>query len=91
MTELETTSFSYELTEHCQIRIDEREIPLDWIAKVLFSPQKTEAHPTDPTAICVYATIPEAGDLVLKVVYNATTTPCRVITVHFDRRAKRKL
>lgn len=85
------TIFAYELTEHCQKRLDKREMPLSWVEQVLFNPQRIEDHPIDPTLICLYGVIPEAGGRVLKVVYNFTTVPCRVITVHFERRLRGKL
>jgi|LakMenEpi03Aug12_release.lakeMendotaPanAssembly.Ray.scaffolds.fasta_scaffold46040_2 hypothetical protein len=86
-----STIFPYELTEHSKKRLSEREIPLEWIERVLFSPQRTEPDPIDPTAVWAFAAIPEAGDRVLKVVYNFTTNPCRVITFHFERRLRGKL
>ncbi|MFM7441828.1 MAG: DUF4258 domain-containing protein [Snowella sp.] len=89
--EVVLTVFAYELTEHCQKRLDEREMPLAWVEQVLFNPQRIEDHPIDPTLICFYGVIPEAGGRVLKIVYNFTTVPCRVLTVHFERRLRGKL
>ena len=59
------TIFPYELTEHSKKRLSEREIPLEWIERVLFSPQRTEPDPINPTAVLAFAAIPEAGDRVL--------------------------
>lgn len=75
----------YELTEHCKQRMQQRNILLEWVEKALFEAEKTESHPKDNTLECRYARIPAMGDRVLKVVYNFTTTPIRVVTVHFDR------
>jgi hypothetical protein len=35
-----------------------------------------------------FARVPERNDRVLRVVYNASVHPLRVITIHFDRRVK---
>lgn len=84
-------NFSYELTVHAQEQIAKREIPLEWVERVLTNPTLTEAHKSDSELSHANGAIAENGDRVLRVVYNHTTTPWRVVTVHFDRKMKGKL
>ena len=84
-------NFPYELTIHAREQIVERDISLEWIKRVLDSPALTEPHKTDPELRHALGVIPEYGNRVLRVVYNYTTDPWRVVTVHFDRRMKGKL
>lgn len=85
-------SFTYQLTDHAQKRITERAIPLEWIERTLFNPQKKiEPDKIDPELSHAFATISEFGDRVLRVVYNHRESPWEVITIHFDRKMKGKL
>jgi hypothetical protein len=45
----------------------------------------------DPELRHALARIPEYGDRVLRVVYNQTTVPWRIITVYFDRTQRNRL
>lgn len=56
---------SYELTEHAQKRLDERNIPLRWVEKTLCYPQRVEPDKEDPELLNALGTIPEFGDRVL--------------------------
>lgn len=76
--------FPYGLTAHAERVIAEREIPLEWIARVLERPDRTETDKVDPALRHALASIPEHGGRVLRVVYNSTVTPWRVVTVYFD-------
>ncbi len=84
-------SQSYDLTEHAQKRLNERSIPLKWVEDTLFSPQRVEPDKEAPELLHALATIPEFGNRVLRVIYNPTANPIKVITVHFDRSMKGKL
>lgn len=84
-------SFPYILTSHAQEVITRRQIPLEWIARVLANPQRTEADRTDPELSHALARIPEYEDRVLRVVYNQTTSPWRIVTVYFDRTQRNQL
>ena len=84
-------SYPYKLTEHAQMRLNERDIPLEWVERTLFSPQLIEPDKTDSELYCALATIPEFGNRVLRVVYKPTENHVKVITVHFDRSLKGKL
>lgn len=88
-----TTSFSVELTYHAIEQIEYREINYDWIRESLLNPIKIDDDPNDPLLKWAFGKIDCAdGKMrVLKVVYNDSETPWKVITLHFDRGAKRKL
>lgn len=84
-------NFPYPLTDHAARRISERNISLEWINRVLSNPQRTEPDPEDPELCHALGTIPEYGNRVLRVVYNETVSPWRIVSAHFDRRLKGKL
>lgn len=84
-------NFPYTLTIHAQQVIAARQISLEWIARVLAAPQMTEPDNEDPELHHALGRIPEQGDRVLRVVYNQTTEPWRIITVYFDRTQRNRL
>ena len=84
-------NFPYQLTDHAIKRISERQIQLEWVVRVLQNPQKTEPDAEDPQLRHALGTIAEYGDRVLRVIYNETINPWRIVSVHFDRKLKGKL
>jgi uncharacterized protein DUF4258 len=82
---------NYELTQHARDVIEEREISIDWLERVLTSPTLIEADATDPALESRFAKIMEYGDRVLRVVVNIHVVPERVVSVYFDRKMKDKL
>jgi hypothetical protein len=76
----------YSLTEHAQDALVRRQIPLEWLERVLNAPEATEADPMDPELEHRLAQITEFGGRVLRVIVNCQTTPARVVTAFFDRR-----
>jgi hypothetical protein len=84
-------NFAYDLTIHAQQVITAREIQLEWVARVLAEPQKTEPDREDPELRHALACIPENGNRVLRVVYNENKEPWRIITVYFDRTQRNKI
>ena len=83
--------FHYSLTLHAAMVIAERGIALEWVARVLASPQVTEIDKHDPELRHALATIPEHGSRVLRVIYNENSEPWRIVTAFFDRNQKGKL
>jgi len=83
--------FPYELSQHAECVIEERQIALDWIVHVIQAPQQLEPDPDDATLTRVWATIPVADDRVLRVVYNHTVSPYRIVSVFFDRGMRGRL
>ncbi|MEQ6341940.1 MAG: DUF4258 domain-containing protein [Gammaproteobacteria bacterium] len=71
--------------------IAEREILLEWVARILTNPQRMETDPEDPALGHALGRIPEHSDRVLRVIYNKTVKPWRIVTVYFDRTQKDKL
>ena len=78
----------YILTEHAQDALVRRQISLDWVERVLGTPEATEADPLDPQLEHRLARITEVGGRVLRVIVNHEATPPRVVTAFFDRRRK---
>ena len=81
----------YELSEHAAHVIIEREIAASWIVRVLQSPERTEVDPDDPELTHALGPITERDDRVLRVIYNGTVHPPRIVTVYFDRGQRGKL
>ena len=77
----------YILTEHAAKRCQRRRINLDWIKAALMHPARTENDFEDPTLVHAILAIPERSFRVLRVIYNETVTPVRIVTVYFDDEA----
>ena len=80
----------YELTSHAATVVAERAIELRWITRVLRQPERTERDPYDPSLTHALASIEERDQRVLRVVYNSSADPVRVVTAYFDRRQRGK-
>jgi len=78
------------LTVHAAAVIAEREIDASWIARAFSRPDRTEPHPLDRSLMHALIAIPERGDRVLRVVYNPSYKPPKVVTAYFDRRQRGK-
>jgi hypothetical protein len=76
------------LSAHAETVIAERGIDLQWIDRVLANPERTEKSRNDPAVRYALGQIPEHDNRVLRVVYNGSVEPVRVITVYFDRTLK---
>jgi hypothetical protein len=81
----------YQLSDHAAKRIQARKINEQWIIDALESPDREEPDQVDPNAMHALKKISEMDDRVLRVVYNPSVHPVRVISVHFDRRLRGKL
>jgi hypothetical protein len=81
---------SFDLTAHARQVIAERRIALAWVARVVSSPERTEPDSVDAELHHALGSIPEHGGRVLRVVYNRTTSPWRIVTAYFDRRERSK-
>jgi uncharacterized protein YuzE len=69
----------------------ERGIELAWVERVLRAPERVHADRTDPTLTHALGRIEEQDQRVLRVVYNASASPPRVVTAYFDRRQRRAM
>ena len=80
----------YELTAHAATVIAEREIDDGWVERALSEPERTEADRFDPVLTHALLRIAERDHRVLRVVYNGSVNPLRVVTAYFDRRQRGK-
>jgi hypothetical protein len=73
---------------HAANMLYERSIERDWVEAALAEPEWTEpdSHPERRRA---FRTVAEAGGKILRVVYTEEGGEYRVVTVFFDRNAKR--
>jgi hypothetical protein len=77
------------LTKHAQEAIGVRNIALDWIEATVSSPDFVQADPRHPERRRSYRAIAEYGGRVLRVVHRREGDDIVIITVHFDRGARR--
>jgi hypothetical protein len=80
----------FELTAHAATVIAEREIDIAWITRTLERPDRTETDRDDSSLTHALARIEERDDRILRVVYNPSVNPLRVVTAYFDRRQRGK-
>ena len=73
------------LTRHATTALAERDIAQEWVARVLRRPTRTEMDRDDPSLRHALGRIVERDNRVLRVIYNETTKPMRIVTVYFDR------
>jgi len=78
----------FQLTSHAEAAALKRKIELAWIERAIAEPSWTQPDPAKPGVMHAFARVPERNDRVLRVVYNASVHPLRVITVYFDRRVR---
>jgi hypothetical protein len=76
---------AFDLSAHASTVIAEREIDIAWIESTLANPERIEPDRGDASLKHALARIPERGDRVLRVVYNASYAPPLVVTAYFDR------
>ena len=82
---------TYVLSAHAANVMAERSINVEWLERVLSNPEKIEADGTDPNLQHALGRVAEYGNRVLRVVYNGSANPVRVVTVYFDRTLRNKL
>ena len=75
----------FQLTNHASVVLRERDIPVEWVRRVLARPRIRLPDAEDPDLLHALAPIAEREDRVLRVVYNETIDPWRVVTAYFDR------
>jgi hypothetical protein len=73
------------LTIHASVVLRERDIPVSWVRRVLTHLHLCLPDAEDPDLLHALAPIAEREDRVLRVVYNGTTDPWRVVTAYLDR------
>jgi hypothetical protein len=78
------------VTAHALIRLRDRRIDPKWIEDTVSNPDWTELEPKDPAVERRFRAIPQFGGRILRVVCIETNSIIRVISVMFDRNARRK-
>jgi hypothetical protein len=81
---------SYELSAHAATVIAERDIEVAWLELAMTRPDRVEPHRFDPALKHAFVRIPDRGDRVLRVVYNPSRTPPKIVTAYFDRQQRGK-
>ena len=78
------------LTAHAEFRARTREIKLEWIDGAVRNPDWTEPDPNDARLERRFRRVEDFGGRILRVVCDETEVAIRVISVLFDRNARRK-
>lgn len=76
-------------TKHAEEAVAARAIALAWIEATVNSPDFVQADPRHPERQRSYKAITEYGGRVLRVVHRPEGDDIVIITVHFDRGARR--
>jgi len=76
-------------TVHAREMIEEREIDVAWIADAVATPDWTDQDPQDRSLTRSFRAISAAGGRVLRVVHRDNQDDRLIVTVHFDRGARR--
>ncbi|NLE12000.1 MAG: DUF4258 domain-containing protein [Actinobacteria bacterium] len=71
--------------------LEQREIRLEWVARVLAEPLLVRDDPKDPSLVQAFGRIRERDGRVLRVVYTQNEGSIYLVTVFFDRSMKGKL
>jgi hypothetical protein len=77
-------------TAHARIRLQDRGIDPRWTEETILKPDWTELDAIDPDIERRFRAIPQFGGRVLRVACVETNLSIRVISVMFDRNARRK-
>ena len=78
------------LTAHARLRLRDRQIRMDWVERTVRDPEWTAPDPRDVAVERRFRVIEEFDGRILRVACVETTTAIRVISVMFDRNARRK-
>lgn len=76
-------------TLHAETVAAEREINRDWVERAVDKASWTLPDPLDPQLTRAFLPIAERDNRVLRVVYAQSKTEVRIISVFFDRGARR--
>lgn len=78
------------LTAHARARLQLRLIDPKWIEQTVHEPDWVEQDPADPEVERRFRAIGEFGGHILRVACVETHSAIRIISVLFDRNARRK-
>ena len=77
--------------QHARLRMQQRGIVEAWIELTVRQPAHVEPCPRDAALVRARRRIPQRGNRVLRVVYRPAGTDVVVVSMFFDRGAKRWL
>ena len=78
----------FSVTSHTQDMLRERNIPEEWVWRTISAHEWQNIG--QDNNVHYFKSIPEHGNRVLHVVVNPHVSPKKVVTVFFDRAARRK-
>ncbi|MBO0738443.1 MAG: DUF4258 domain-containing protein [Alphaproteobacteria bacterium] len=79
------------LTAHARFRMAQHAINGAWVEAAVRQPERTALDPQNPALTRAWRRIPERGGRVLRVVFRPSGSDIVVVTVVFDRGARRWL
>ena len=77
-------------TQHAVARMAKRQLQREWVERVVAKPETIEDDEFDSELEHRLGKVPELANRVLRVIVTKSD-PMRVVTVHLDRRMKKKL
>ena len=78
-------------THHAEKQLVERELDRAWVERIVEGPAFQQPDPEDPELVRLFGPVPERGGRFLRVVVSfESEVRCRVVTVHLDRKARRR-
>lgn len=77
------------LSKHAQEALEQRNIAFGWVEGTLAAPDFAEPDPNDPVLTRSFKAIEEASGRILPVAHRPDGNDILVVTVHFDRGARR--
>jgi uncharacterized DUF497 family protein len=78
------------ITAHARLRLRERNLRSEWIELAVRDPDWSEPDPSDKSVERRFRAIPAFDNRILRVVCVETNVSIRIISVLFDRNARRK-
>lgn len=79
----------FAFTIHAKRAIAERDLAAEWIEDTVRKPDWVEADPTRPGVERRFRIIPDYGGRVLRAAVVENDVEIRILTVFFDRKARR--
>jgi hypothetical protein len=81
----------FALTDHARDMLSERGIDLEWVRSCLREPMYMVPDRRDRSLTHALMVMPALEGRVLRVVFDASVRPPRVVTAFFDRRLRGRL
>jgi hypothetical protein len=78
----------FEFTKHSRYALNERQLLEEWVWQTLESPDWMEYG--NDNNIHYFKSIVEREGRILHVVVNQNVSPSKIVTIFFDRKARRK-